>query len=430
MRFGLRELTAGSVALAALGGTFLVFCSVYTSDLVGGTAPPDAGTGIGWWSGPAGTCFSAKMPRPEDRPAPVSGGTVIPPITLALRSMRIGSQNAAYAFDQLAWQDLGLDLDGVCTSSPTCPADSPDVSCKATKSAVAYDGNYCRDNTFGRLEVAAANIAEVGGKYGLNDDAFNCALCTGAYNFIIKLSGYNGLANDDTIRIDLYPSPGLEKPLPWDCSKSDWRTHPCFTADLPWYVRDTAVATPTGGPDLPDAVLSDANAYVRDGYVVGTLPANVLFWFPTIKGRKSDVATAFPLKMTSGVITGKIKKANDGTWTLEDGTIAGRALYTDVLQGFRLIGFCDTDPNYGIMQTFLESNLDILCDGKNDPNRTCDAISVGISYAATQAVAGKLIKVDDLEECPAVVTDGGVADGSGSVDAGAIDGAAADAQSD
>lgn len=419
----LRALTAISLAALPAAGAFLVFCSVYTSDLVGGTAPPDAGLGIGWWSGPVGTCFSAKMPRPEDRPAPVSGGNVVPPITLALRSMRIGSLNADNKYDPLAWQDLGLDLDGLCTSSPTCPADNPDVSCKATKGAVAFDGNYCRDNTFGRLENTAANIKEVGGKYGLNDDAFNCALCTGAYNFLIKISGYNGQPNDDEVRIDMYPSPGLESPLPWDCTSPDWRTHPCFTGFLPFYVRDTAVTTPTGGPNLPDAVLNDPKAFVRDGYIVGTLPANVLFWFPSIKDRKAGVATAFPLKMTSGVITGKIKKAADGTWSVEDGTIAGRSLYTDVLQGFRLIGFCEqTDPNYGLMQTFLESNLDILGDGKVDPNRTCDAISVGISYTAGEATAGKLIKVDDLTECPPMPTDGGVDGSTDAGDAGIKDG--------
>ena len=417
----LRALSALTLAALPTAFTFLVFCNVYSPDLVQGTPRPDAGTGIGWWSGPVGSCFSAKVPRPEDRPAAVAGAT-IPPIVLALRSMRIGSLDENNQFSQLAWQDLGLDLDGVCTSSPTCPADSPDVSCQPTKSAVAYDGNYCRDNTFGKLEVTAANIAEVGGKYGLNDDAFNCALCTGAYNFVIRITDYNGQANDDKVRIDLYPSPGLENPLPWNCKSADWRAHPCFTADLPWLIRDTAVAAPYAPPAaLPDAKLADPNAYVRDGYLVGQLPANVLFWFPSIAGRKNDVATAFPLTMTSGVILGKIKKAADGTWSVEDGTIAGRALYTEVLKGFRLIGFCDTDPNYSLMQNFLESNLDILGDGKVDPKRTCDAISVGISFTAGQATAGKTIHVDDLVECANAPPGDGGTDGGDGGDAGVKD---------
>lgn len=417
-------LTAAAVA------TFVVFCNVYTPDLVSGTAPPGTGTGIGWWSAPVGTCFSAGTPKPSDRPAAASAVN-IPPITLALRTMRIGSQDAANNFNLLAWQDLGLDLDGVCTSSPTCPADEPIGSCKPTSAAAATDGNYCRDNTFGKLEVNAANIPEVGGKYGLNDEAFNCALCTGAYNFLIKVSGYNGSPNDDQVRIDFYPSPGLEgTPLPWDCNATTWRNSPCFTADQPWLIRDTAVTTPQGGPDLPDATLADPNAYIRDGYLVANLPKDALFWFPSIKGRKADIATPFPLRFAQGIVTGHLKKAPDGTWSVEDGTIAGRTRGTDVLEGFRLIGFCESDPNYGLMTTFLHTNLDILASGQNDPNITCDAISVGIAYSATQAVAGKLIHVDDLVECPAV-TDGGTdADVDSGSDAGVPDVGAPDAPSD
>ena len=412
--------------IAAATGTFVVFCNIYTPDMTSGTAPPATGTGIGWWSAPEGTCFSAGAPKPSDRPAAASAVDVLP-ITLALRTMRIGSLDANNQFNLLAWQDLGLDLDGVCTSSPTCPADEPIGSCKPTSASVATDGNYCRDNTFGRLEVNAANIPEVGGKYGLNDDAFNCALYTGAYNFLIKVSGYNGTPNDDQVRVDFYPSPGLEPPLPGDCTSKTWQsTSLGFLADQPWYIRDTAVPTPQGGPDLPDATLADPNAYIREGYLVANLPSDALFWFPSIKGRTANVATAFPLRFAQGIVTGHLKKAPDGTWSVEDGTIAGRTRETDVLQGFRLIGFCQTDPNFTLMTGFLHSNLDILATGPNDPNVTCDAITVGIAYSARQAKAGKLIHVDDLVECPPVATDGGT---DGSSAAGAPD-APADAPTD
>jgi hypothetical protein len=66
------------------------------------------------------------------------------------------------------------------------------------------------------------------------------------------------------VRIDLYPSPGLENPLPLDCSSPAWRdAHLCFAPQSPFTVRDTAVVTPQGGPNLPDAVVNDPNAYVR-----------------------------------------------------------------------------------------------------------------------------------------------------------------------
>ena len=401
------------LALGAGAATFFAYCNVYTPDLV---PQIDASTGIGWWSGTddAG-CFSAKMPTAADRPKP-GDTSELAPIYFAISDMRLGSQNPAFQPDPNAWEDLGFDLDGVCTNSPTCGTDTPLVSCKPTLSEVAYDGNYCRDNTFGRLEVQAASIPEVGGKYGLNDDAFNCALCTGAYNFIIKLSKYNGTANDDSVRLDMYPSPGLENVLPWNCQDPSWRAHPCFTADMPWLIRDTAVTAPQGGPSLPDAVFADPNAYVRDGYLVATTPPDTLFWFPSIAGRKADVATAFPLKLAQGVVVGRIIRGQDGTWTVSDGTIAGRSRESDIIDGFNLIGFCaSTDPNnYGLMQNFLHGKLDILANGGSDPNVTCDGVSVGIAYTARQATAGALIHVDDLVPC-AAAGDGGT---DGSADAG------------
>ncbi len=400
MQKGLRVVTGVSGGTALL----LFFCNIYTPDLVpAGPPPPPQGQGIGWWSGAgSANCFSAKMPTPADRPTSADANED-PPIYLAIRELRMGSRNPDGVANSNAWQNLGMDLDNTCTSSPTCDTPDPIVSCKPNGAAVPVDGNYCRDNTFGKLEGFASTIPEVGGKYGLNDEAFNCALCRGDYNFIIRITKYNGKDTDDHIRVDFYPSPGLMAPLPWDCSSPTWRNHPCFTADAPWLVSDTAVTAPKGGPDLPDAVLADSDAYVKNGYIIVQLPTNTVFWFP---GRRA-LATAFPLRFSQAVVAGRLKKAGDGTWTIEDGTIAGRTRKDDVIAGFRLIGFCESDQNYTLMQNFLGASLDILSDGRVDPSTTCDAISVGIGFTAVQSVAGKLSHVDPLVECASTPSDGG-----------------------
>ncbi len=409
------------MAGALAGAGALAYCNVYDpSLLVAADAGPEAGGGIGWWSGTGSTdnCFSAGVPTTADRPE--GGGPAdVGAIYLAITSMRLGSQDTSFKPSDTAWRDIGFDLDGVCTQSPTCPTDSPVVSCKPTGVPVPVDGDYCRDNTFGELEVKASSIPDVGGKYGLNDDAFNCALCVGDYNFIIKVTGYNGQVDDEQVRLDLYPSPGVEQPIPLDCTSSTWRqAETCFTTSMPFTVQDTAVATPQGGPDLPDAVINDPNAYVRGGYVVAQLPPDTLFWFPGYNAP----ATAFPLAFAQAVVTGRITKAQDGTWSLVDGTIAGRATEQQILQGFRLIGFCESDPNYPIMQNYLHTNLDILASGTDDPKTTCDSISVGIGFSAGQATAGNLVHVNPPVPC----TLGGRG-GDGGADAGG-DGAIADAR--
>jgi hypothetical protein len=371
-------------------------CNVYDPSLLEPISPevPRRG-GIGWWSGPDERgCFSALAPQPEDRPKP-SGDGDVGPIYLAIESMRLGSLNEEGVLDANAWQDLGFDLDRVCTASETCQSADPPPSCKAGSSAIARDGRYCRDNTFGRLEHTAAGVPEITNKYGLSDDAFNCALCVGHYNFVIRITGYNGQPNDDQIRIDLYPSPGLENPLPWDCTQPDWKTRPCFQPDMPWTVLEDAVTEKRGGPDLPDATLFDAAAYVRQGYLVMQLPADTLFWFP---GYGAPVV-AFPITIAQGTVAGRLARGADGVWRIDDGIIAGRSRGEDIVEAFRMMGFCEDDTNYGLMTTFVRSNLDLLADGRNDPSELCDAMSFGFGFKALQATAGRLGTVEPLEEC-------------------------------
>ena len=74
-----------------------------------------------------------------------------------------------------------------------------------------------------------------------------------------------------------------------------------------------------------------------------------------------------------------------------------------------MIGFCETDTNYTLMQGFLHGSLDVLSNGQNDPSTTCDGMSVGIGFTARQATPGGLIHVDDLVECAS--PDGGTGDG-------------------
>lgn len=393
--------------LALTFAASLVRCQVYdTSLLEASEAGPQTGGGIGFWSRPgASGCFSAGYPKAEDKPSPQPGDS-LPPIYMAIRSMRLGSLDPDGNPSKTAWQDIGFDLDNTCTTSGTCPSDpsKPSISCKPTGSAVAFDGNYCRDNTFGRLEILASSISEIGGKYGLNDDAFNCALCVGAYNFIIKISNYNGTGNDDVVRVDAYPSPGLDPILPWNCATADWKVHPCFTADLPLTVQDTAVTEQRGGPDLPDAVLNSDTAYVRDGYLVMILPPDSLLVFP---GKKA-LATAFPVRFARGVFTGHLGRARDGTWTIDDGNIGGTTTEVETLKSFREIGFCESDTNFKLMSTFLHDNLDILASGESNPEATCDSVSIGLGFTAAQATAGKLVHVDPLVECAA--GDAGITD--------------------
>ena len=389
-----RRWVVGFLAVSA--GIVGAQCSVYDESLLApSTSAITAKGGVGFWSGPGDRgCFSARMPTEADRPAHGSD-KVLPPIYLAVQSTRLGSLNEDGGLDNNAWQDIGFDLDGVCTGVESCTGDDSPPSCKPTVPQISTDGHDCRDNTFGRLEYAASLIPELTKKYGLSDDAFNCALCVGDYNYLFRISSYNGEPNDDKVRVDLYPSPGLDKPLPWDCKDPSWKDHPCFTPDEQFQATPESMTTPQAGPDLGDAKVFDDNAFVRDGYVIVKFPDETLVWFPGYKA----LVVAFPILMQKGLVAGKLTHDGDGVWRITDGTIGGRVRGGDLVRSFRELGLCDADVNYSVMVDFVNKNLDVLADGRNDSNATCDAMSAGIAFTAQQVVAGKLSSVEPLKEC-------------------------------
>jgi hypothetical protein len=408
-----------AVLLGGATGVVALQCSIYDTSLLA----PDTSTimpssGVGWWSGAGDRgCFSARVPSDADRPSPQSA-TELAPLYLAVQETRLGSLNPDGGLDNNAWQDIGFDLDGICTGVDSCEGDDSPPSCKPTVPQISTDGHFCRDNTFGRLEYAAALVPELSKKYGLSDDAFNCALCVGDYNYLFRISHYNGEQNDDQVRVDLYPSPGLETPLPWNCADPSWKTHPCFTPDQQFQATPDSMNNPQAGPNFADAKIFDDHAFVKDGYLIVNLPPDTLFWLPGYKA----LVVAFPLRLQQGIVAGKITKDNDGVWRITDGTIGGRVKAQDMITGFRDLGLCDTtDPaNYSVLVDFVNKNLDLLADGRNDPTATCDSMSTGIAFGAQQIVPGKLLSVEPLQEC---VLRGTAADGG-------ADGAAADAGAD
>ncbi len=364
-------------------------CQIYDESLLEGPAPSSVpkdqwGSGIGWWSSktPEG-CLSAGVPTAEQRPKN-AGGDDIDPIFVAVSSMALGSLDRNQTASEDAWQDLGFDLDGLCSASEGCETPQFEVPCKSI-GASPPDGRSCRDNSFGKLENEAVQLQGIGKEFGLNNDGFNCALCRGDYNFVIRISEWNGTDNDSNVRIDLFPSPGLSDKPTWKCDltspEGSWKKNPCWTEDDEWVVQDTGVvgADPISG----SAVLNDPSAYVREGYIVGQLPSDALFWFPG-----ESAARAYPLTIQRGVFAGRILN-KDGKYVIEDGTIAGAAKVSDMIDGFELLGVCSGHPLYSSVTFFVNGGADSLATGAVSPEATCDSVSVGIGFNARQATVAK-----------------------------------------
>jgi hypothetical protein len=385
---GVRAISSvGLVGLVVLSA-----CDVYDESLLEkktsstSPIPPEQwGSGIGWWSKKNVTtgCVSAGMPTVADRPTNTPDGDV-GELYFALRSMALGSLDRNGEPTEGAWRNLGFDLDGLCTNSPTCPADDVALACDPA-AAISPDGNECRDNTFGHLEADAISLQGLGKDFGLTNDGFNCALCKGDYNFVFRISKWNGQPNDSSVRLDIYPSPGLETEQgSWKCDlgmpTGAWKTNSCWGPNDKFTIQtgSTEVAT-TGTGSLPNSKLNDPSAYVKEGYIVAQLPENTLFWFPG-----KSAAWAYPLKLQRGVVVGKIEQ-KDGVWRISDGTLAGRARGTDLIEAFEDLGLCKGHQLYALMTGQVGLNADVLWNGANAEDEKCDSLSVGIGFDAEQA---------------------------------------------
>lgn len=388
--------SGGSAAAGATGGA------------AGSGGSESCSAGQCWWSTttPEG-CKDHRAPTGSDRPA--AGATnEIAPFYLAIDQLWLGeTAPGSYPTGAEAWQFFGLNLDGVCTNSPNCPSAPKNVvSCRAGI-GTPPDGVGCRDNMFARLEPVAADQPSLGGPFGISENAFNCELHRGSFSILIKVSGYNGEANDDQVRLDFYMSPGVDRVQAWECPDAGWENRAPWLASFPWKVNAAMLSgQPPGTGQLANSTLNDPDAFVKSGYLVGDLPDGAEMRFIG----DNAVAAGFSLKFFKGLFVARPVLGNDGLWAAEDGLLAGRVKQGDMLSAFNQIGFCvgGALPGGGtiaagdtnLLVDYLRVNMDIMSTGEVNADTDCDAMSVGIGFTARQATPGAAVAVSPLTDCP------------------------------
>ena len=346
-------------------------------------------------------CHSAGVPGSKDRPtAALDGDASVGDIYLGLSRIWIGETELSGKGGMEAWQTFGFDLDGHCTNSSTCSGTNI-RSCRAPTEQIAFDGSLCRDNTFASLQPVAAAVPEIGKRFGIAESEFNCNLWRGTYTVILRVSGYNGQPDDSSVRVDSYISPGMEKPRPFQCPDEDYATsYPTvWRAAPPWKIDpDTLVGPITQEGVLPSSKVSDPQAYVRNGYLIAQFPDDTLVRFAADGTRYRG----FAMKVQKSVWTGKLALGQDNVWKIRDGMFGGRVRSSDLIQSFRQIGLCPDiglDPFYTDVVQYIQQNADVTADGTDDPERNCDAMSLGIAFEASQVTPGPLSPSPQIVEC-------------------------------
>jgi hypothetical protein len=279
----------------------------------------------------------------------------LPPIVIAMKTIDLGDLTGT----------PGYDLDHVCT----CIEDAGPSCVGASLVATQYcDADGGVDNSAAKL----FQLLQTGG-VAVDSLTFSNQIKSGGWTLLVRISGYNGKADDPKVDVDVFPSPGLGGMPTWDGNDA-------------WPISATSVGD-DAGVSVPKYHAN--GAYVTKNTLVATMPtAEILF-----RG-----GTKLDLKFSAGVITGTLESAG-GIWSIKNGTLAARWPIAEVL---RSIGsyrdnndmpFC-IDKNalaWAIAKPAICRAADILIDGTQPKSSPCDAISMGIGFSTGPAALGPIV---------------------------------------
>lgn len=340
------------VPLGVLGAS----CALSTFEKV--QPPPDAGPE---------KCEHTAPPLPPnlldaDNGDAVSSGDV--EFTVAVRTLRMKRTADG--------GPLGIDLDRYCSCTEDPPSCIPPPDQDPT---LACDLPGGRDNQV----IALFRIIELVLLFNPDGDELSELYSEfanlGRWTILMHVSGYNGLPNDDKVRVEWYPSGGTMNPV--------WMGSDVWPV-VPSSILDSGVA-PDGGPT---ARFFDNDAYVTNGKIVFSLIESE---FTATNG-----LTQLSMTISDGTGTAQLEKGPNG-FEMRDGIIAGRL---EVSNLFKMVGdfrdhngapFCanEANPYWTATRDAFCRGLDIQV-GSPQPNKKCDAISVGLGFEAEPAITGPI----------------------------------------
>lgn len=318
-------------------------------------------------TGNGSSCTHARWPGAPDAG---SGSGDAGRFVLALQTFNLDPTNPA--------EPIGLDLDDQCT----CPG--PESCGAAMDSGITCDNADGRDPVFNRLLLQLAEITPPIGPAGIQ-----AVVTQGRANYLLRISSYNGLADDAEVAVELFVSTGT--------TTDDAGAHvtPQFDGTDQWEVLSSS-AIDTGSSTFV-SVYFDLGAYVAN-HVLVAHPADAQGFVPTFDeylGPGAGNGNPLILYLSDAVITGTLTPTSDGSFSLQnaffgariptDGPLGGLAALTQV-------GLCSSSPLFAQIRAELCPARDLATRAANDnTGASCAAISLGASFVATPALLGPVV---------------------------------------
>ena len=364
------------------------------------------------WSDPEPKCARATVPTEALRPPAGSrGGQDAAPIYLAISRLSLSGapddRNRIESLDEPGTGGdvdapeagpFGFDLDGQCTRVTGCEFSAP---CMQPDATPMPDGPFCADNAYARLHAEVLGAVEDADELALSEDVINCSLREGRYTQLMRLTGYNGGADDDQVRVDFYASTGLES------RSSEGDASACTAgrrAPLAWQpgaafriLENDLAARMSTREGLPNSTVV-ANGFVLDGMLIALVERG--YELALFGGGVAAPTVQFNLG--HAVVTGRLVKGEQGAFRIADGAVAGRQAAQDVMRSFEQVGVCERGDHAVLHQAigeYLASYADITLEPDAPADSTCDGVSTAFRFEAEAAAPGSVVPERQVLNC-------------------------------
>jgi hypothetical protein len=301
---------------------------------------------------------TGRQPPPPPKGAPTGDGSGY---TFAVSKLYLGGTDRNGATNKNAWKDFGYNLDKLISTAASTDVCKPNAG---GSPKVHEDGFEGIDNAFGKelwpLITGLAPTAEVD---------INESIADGSFTIIVDMTNLGTEANYLSILSRLYAGTELMDPPRWDGT------------DM-WPVAPELLTDPN---DITSSEVVFPESYLNENTWVSGTPG-VLTLAVSVQGFELN------LQITQATISMKLDESRSQA---SEGTIAGVIEVETLISELRKVAgsfsqsLCEGTTFDGIANQ-LRKACDILADGTQDPNKTCNSISVGLGFDALPVQLGEV----------------------------------------
>jgi hypothetical protein len=354
-RFALASLSA--VALLS----FLAACG---SD---DTSP--GGTGGNAATGGVEDAEGARPPAAPEGAGPADGTDTV---VLAMNKLFLGDTDRNGTASTTAWKKYGYNLDGKVSTKAAKDLCKPPKG--GTPSSTYPDGDDGIDNAFGKTLMPI-----IGGLANDPTGSVQEAIDKGSFTIMLAFEKLGAGKDYNPLLTKLYGGATLDPAPKWD-GTDEWPLVPELL---------------NNASDPGSAKVQFPTSYVADNTWVSGSEG-------TVKLSISVQGYALSLNINKAIISAKLAADHKSA---SDGIIAGVLDTEQLIAELKKIagnfdaGMCDGTVFDGIANQ-LRGASDIMKDGSQDPSQTCDGISIGLGFDATEVKLGPIAPAAEPGEDP------------------------------